>query len=89
MKRWLRSWRQQKAKQAASSNIESRWALAGYAILCADESTGQPYWHTYGEDGMDECKLSLRQPVVFPTKKLPMNSIIRVYIPRGSDEQNQ
>jgi len=76
-------------RAAKVRDIDGRWSLAGYAILCTDQSTGQPYWHTYNGEGDDECKLSLRQPAVFPTKKLPLNSVIRVYIPRGSDEPDQ
>jgi len=76
-------------RAAKVRDIDRRWSLAGYAVLCTDQGTGQPYWHTYNGEGEDECKLSLRQPVVFPTKKLPLNSMIRVYIPRGSDESDQ
>lgn len=74
-------------KSASGSSIDPRWIMAGYAILCRDESTGQPYWHTYNGEGSDECKLSLRQPVTFPTTKLPLTSLIRVYIPKGSDNE--
>lgn len=69
-------------REARGREIDSRWELAGYAVLCTDQSTGQPYWHTYNGDGTDECKLSLRQPVMFPTKKLPLSSMVRVYVPR-------
>jgi hypothetical protein len=75
-------------RSVKSNGVDGRWKLEGYAILCTDRETGQPYWHTYDNEGEDDWKLSLRQPVIFPTKKLPLNSVIRVYIPRGSDESN-
>lgn len=63
--------------------------MAGSAVLCRDESTGQPYWSTHNGDGEDHCKLSLRQPVVFPTTKFPIATVVRIYLPKGNEDEKK
>lgn len=73
--------------QRGAQEIDSQWELAGYAFLCRDDKTGQPYWRTYNGDGTDICDLSMRQPIVLPTKKLPLSSLVRIYVPK--DKSNE
>lgn len=55
--------------------------LTGYAVLREDPEKKVRYWDTYNGEGEAHTKLSPLQPLVFPTRLLPLGTRIELFQP--------